>query len=262
MPGFAFAPVGRLGLTSPPSRPLPRSSLLCSAKTTASPSQVASLCRSLPDTSLVPIQFVSLLARQRAGDSPLAPGPLVYRFAYFSGCSLTRRSRSSRVPRLPLCAHAPFSDSGGVLSACHIASRTRAFRQIKTVGFPQFSTGLSFRTTTNLFSELYNAACTLATPGFIHTLAGYARRFATDSVANLLWWDLSLFRSHPLGNYSQFHDFPVNPKTLNLLDTMIKQAGLKRSQAQGGAVTLIQRFGSVLRLELIDLQNAKQSQII
>jgi len=66
------------------------------------------------------------------------------------------------------------------------------------------------------FSELYNAAYTLATPGFAHTLTGYARRFATGSVANLLWWDLSVSRPHPLGNNSQFHDFPVNPKTLNL----------------------------------------------
>ena len=66
------------------------------------------------------------------------------------------------------------------------------------------------------FSELNNAAYTLAIPGFIHTLTGYARRFATGSVANLPWWDLSLFRSHPLGNNSQFHGFPVNPKTLNL----------------------------------------------
>ena len=54
MPGFAFATVGRLGLSSPPSRPLMRPSLLCSAKTTASPSRVASLCRSLPNTSLAP----------------------------------------------------------------------------------------------------------------------------------------------------------------------------------------------------------------
>ena len=73
--------MARLGLSSPPSRPLPRPSLLCSAKTTASPSRVASLCRSLPDTSLAPIRFVSLSARQQAGDRPLAPGPLVYRFA-------------------------------------------------------------------------------------------------------------------------------------------------------------------------------------
>ncbi len=95
-------------------------------------------------------------------------------------------------PRLPLCIHAPLFDSGGVLSARHIASRTHAFRFCNTVGFPQFSAGLSFRTTTTCFSELNNAAYTLATPGFIHTLTGYAHRFATGSVANLLWWDLSL----------------------------------------------------------------------
>ncbi len=106
MPGFAFAPVGRLGLSSPPSRPLLRPSLLCSAKTTASPSQVASLCRSLPDTSLVPIWFVSLSARQQAGDSPLAPGPLVYRFAVL----------------LRLLSH----EEMAVLSSCRDRNATRA----------------------------------------------------------------------------------------------------------------------------------------
>ena len=144
MPGFAFAPVGRLGLSSPPSRPLLRPSLLCSAKTTASPSRVASLCRSLPNTSLVPIQFVSsrLVSRLGTAHSRLA---LWYTGSpYCSGCSLTRRWRSSRVPRLPLCVHAPLSDSGGVLSACHIASRTHAFRLSKTVGFPQLSLGYPF----------------------------------------------------------------------------------------------------------------------
>jgi hypothetical protein len=192
MPGFAFASVGRLGLASPPSQPLPRPSLLCSAKTTASPSQVASLCRSLPDTSLAP-PFGScpsrLASRLGTARSRLALG--YTGSPYCSGCSLTRRWRSSRVPRLPLCVHAPLPDSGGVLSARPIASRTLAFRRAKTVGFPQLCTGLSFRTTTIRFSELNNAACTLAIPGFAHTLAGYARRLATDSVANLLWWDLS-----------------------------------------------------------------------
>lgn len=42
----------------------------------------------------------------------------------------------------------------------------------------------------HIFSELSHAACTLATPGFIHTLAGYARRFATESVASRLSWEL------------------------------------------------------------------------
>lgn len=141
MPGFAFASVGRLGLTSPPSRPLPRPSLLCSAKTTASPSQVASLCRSLPDTSLAPIQFVSSRLASRLGTARLRLALWYTGSPYCSGCSLTRRWRSSRVPRLPLCVHAPLSDSGGVLSACHTASRTLAFRRVKTVGFPQLSLG-------------------------------------------------------------------------------------------------------------------------
>jgi len=44
---------------------------------------------------------------------------------------------------------------------------------------------------------------------------GYARRFATDSVANLLSWELG--RSpHPLGNSIQFHGFPSDPKDLGL----------------------------------------------
>ena len=192
MPGFAFASVGRLGLTSPPSRPLARSSLLCSAKTTASPSQVASLCRSLPDTSLAPIRFVSLSARQQAGDSPLAPGPSVYRFAVLlrllSHEEMAVLSSSQATPlrtcpalRLRWC---PLGLPYRLQDACLPAGQNRRLSPALT--------GLSFRTTTMPFSELNIAAYTLATPGFIHTLAGYACRFATDSVANLLWWDLSL----------------------------------------------------------------------
>ncbi len=73
---------------------------------------------------------------------------------------------------------------------------------------------LSSWTTTTLFSGLGHAACTLATPGFIRTLAGYARRFTRDSVANLLSWELG--RSpHPLGNSIQFHGFRSDPKDLS-----------------------------------------------
>lgn len=49
---------------------------------------------------------------------------------------------------------------------------------------------LSFRTTTIKFSGLSHAAYSLVTPGFTHTLTGYACRFATDSAAHLLRWDL------------------------------------------------------------------------
>lgn len=44
MPGVAFPPVGRLGLTSPPS------SVLCSTKTATLPLSGRFTCRSLPDT--------------------------------------------------------------------------------------------------------------------------------------------------------------------------------------------------------------------
>jgi hypothetical protein len=47
-------------------------------------------------------------------------------------------------PRLPLCAHAPLADPGGILSARHNASRTGAFRQIQNVSFPRLSPGYPF----------------------------------------------------------------------------------------------------------------------
>ena len=80
-PGYSLARNRRLshleraGLSSPPSRPLARSSLLCSAKTTASPSRVASLCRSLPNTSLAPIRFVSLFGSPAGWGPPACAWP-------------------------------------------------------------------------------------------------------------------------------------------------------------------------------------------
>jgi hypothetical protein len=44
---------------------------------------------------------------------------------------------------------------------------------------------------------------------------GYARRFATDSVANLLSWELDR-GPHPLGNTIQFLGFQSDPKDLGL----------------------------------------------
>ena len=94
MPGVAFPPVGRLGLTSP------RSSVLCSAKTAPLSFSGRFACRSLPDTLSAPSVCVpngSLVG----GSSPHAralgqPVPLLFR----------RRTRrpvalpSSRVPPL------------------------------------------------------------------------------------------------------------------------------------------------------------------
>ncbi len=49
MPGVAFPPVGRLGLTSPPSP------VLCSAKTATLSVSGHFACRSLPNTLLAPV---------------------------------------------------------------------------------------------------------------------------------------------------------------------------------------------------------------
>ena len=51
---------------------------------------------------------------------------------------------------------------------------------------------------------------------WLHTYPyGYARRFATDLVANLLSWELG-HDPHPLGNNIQFHGFRSDPKDLGL----------------------------------------------
>jgi len=63
-----------LGLTSPPSRLLPQSSVLCSAKTTASPSRVASLLARFPIPLSSPICFVFLTARWQEWKILSAPG--------------------------------------------------------------------------------------------------------------------------------------------------------------------------------------------
>ena len=127
--------------------------------------------RSIPDTLRAPVRSCPSRLACGLGAAHPSAWPLLY-----SGLPVpvhsARRWRSSRVSRLPLCVHAPFADSGGVLSTRHCVSRTSAFRQHKNVGFPPTRAGVSSRTTTIQFSELSHAACTLATPGFTHTLTG------------------------------------------------------------------------------------------
>ena len=111
-----------------------------------------------------------LVSGMRAAHLRLA---CLYTGRLVSGCSFTRSWRFSQVPRLPLYAHAPLDDSGGVPGVCHITPGTVAFQPNETVGFPRHHNGLSLLSlgTTNIqFSELSYAACTLTTPGFIHTL--------------------------------------------------------------------------------------------
>ena len=73
LPDVAFPPVGRLGLTSPPSQ------VLCDATTAALPISGSFTCRSFPDT--LPASVVrgipdGLVARRQL---PVTPGPVVTR---------------------------------------------------------------------------------------------------------------------------------------------------------------------------------------
>lgn len=136
MPGFTFPPVGPLGLGSPPSRPSYRFGLRYYDPLRLPLLHLGALrLRSIPDTLRSP-PFVSLAFRR--GSSPVRAWPFFYPGLPVPVC-LARRWRSSRVPRLPLCAHAPLADPGGVLSTRHAVSRTHAFRRSQTVGFPRLA---------------------------------------------------------------------------------------------------------------------------
>ncbi len=90
------------------------------------------------------------------------------------------------MPQSPLCMHALLSDPGGVLGTRHVAPRTAAFRPLETVGFLLETTLRSILLSTTLrISGLHHTACTLATPGSAHPIAGIARGFAPDLLARL-----------------------------------------------------------------------------
>ena len=133
------------------------------------------------------------------GDHPSAPAwPLLYTGLPVPVPS-ARRWRFSRVPRLPLCVHAPLADSGGALSTRHCVSRTGAFRQNKNVGFPPTRAGVILSDHDNtVFGAQSRGLHTCYT--WLHTYPlGYACRFATDSAANLFWWELSSCLPSPTG---------------------------------------------------------------
>jgi len=81
--------------------------------------------------------------------------------------------------------HALLSDPGGVLSACHSASRTVAFRSFDNVGFPSDVLKVILETTTIRISGFNYTACILAPPGSIPPLTGTHAGFASDLPAQL-----------------------------------------------------------------------------
>ena len=133
MPGVAFPPVGRLGLTSPPS------SVLCSAKTARCPSWVASL--PLASQYLgCSLALCSLTGSLAAGSSPPTPGLLVNRYPCSSGGANKETAGSPKFPNSP-CDDMLRSPQTPVVSCppCRDAVRTPAFHTFHSVGFPPCS---------------------------------------------------------------------------------------------------------------------------
>ncbi len=90
-----------------------------------------------------------------------------------------------KFPSYPF-VHMPCSiDPGGVLSACHSAFRTAAFRWVDCVGFPSDVPKVILMTMTIHISGLNNTACKLVPPGSVPSLTGTHAGFATDLPAQL-----------------------------------------------------------------------------
>lgn len=189
MPGVAFPPVGRLGLTSPPSRSTCYACLLTLGTMLGYDCRLlfsmAFTRRSPTDTLFVPSVRVlssSSLALRNACTSAWpawSPGtPL-------PGCSQGSKWLS-QVPRLSLCMHAPLLDPGGVLLTRPIVPRTAAFHWHDSVGFPQKKKLLVYPVSTIIqISRLNHAACILAYPGSGLPLPGLPAGFATSLLARL-----------------------------------------------------------------------------
>lgn len=171
MPGFTFplSTVGRLGhITSPPTRPqfshhghryyVPlRPPQSISGRFAFAPFPIP-CCFPL----FVSCRFRQLVVEQARLYRRL--GSWYTGSPYHPVVFFKETCRLSQVRELPLYAHAPVSDPGGVPHAHHVACRTDAFQLVNFCRLSPSSDGLSLRTTTILVSGFIFAACTLASP--------------------------------------------------------------------------------------------------
>ena len=173
MPGFAFPPVGPLGLGSPPS------SVLCSAKTAHCPSRVASLVARLPIPCLLPHVCVS---RTCAGLASWRKPPCQRQGSWSAGTPSLPAISARRQQALPNSRVAP-------VSTCP-ALRPRWFPKNLAItpprllpsgidtpsAFPPLAPQSGYPNDHNYaISGLNHAACTLAPSGFAHPITGIAR---------------------------------------------------------------------------------------
>lgn len=108
----------------------------------------------------------------------------------------------------------------------------------RTSAFPACA-GLSFQTTKIIFSELGHAACTLATPGFIHTLMDMHAGSLQFQWLTFTGGNLTVTCLHPLGSNIQFHNLLFDPTDLNLLDTIVIRFGTSQSPKRTRSSTAI-----------------------
>src|SRR5262249_23184895 len=170
LPDVAFPPVGRLGLTSPPS------TVLYDATTATCPARGSSLVARSPIPGVLPSFVVSPPGSWPGRSAQPTPGLRVAR-SPIPGLSPGPRWLS-QLPQFPLCRHAPLSDPGGVLRTCHTAPRTAAFRRLQTVGFCRNTAAALLLSTTLHISGLHHAACLLAHSSFVRPLLGWHVEFA------------------------------------------------------------------------------------
>src|SRR5688572_8593379 len=154
--------------------------------------------------SLCPSQLALGSVRPLAA-STIGRQGVVYSGRPCSGSCSQGDGRLSRVPGLPLWAHAPLSDPGGVPPACLDAVGAAAFRSLQTVGFGSVHTDLSTDHHYTFFG-VQSRGLRPCLPS-ASVIASQQSPFgsAIDPVASLgSSGILRLSPRHPLGNYDDF----------------------------------------------------------
>lgn len=178
MPGFAFPPVGRLGLTSPPS------SVLCSTKTATRPSRIASLVTRFPIPCVLP--FVRGIPNGLVIGSKLPNHARAFGRPVPQSGNCARRQMalpSSRVTPVDTCPAlrprwSPSSSPMRVWDCCLPAPGGRRLSPLDVLRVILIST-------TKKISGLHHAACILDPSSFVRPLLGLHVEFTTDLLARL-----------------------------------------------------------------------------